>query len=129
MEITLAGAVVHLILFFSILFLYCVVDIGRIKYCVLEGQPQSYKKRKAPEQTEDDNEEAMLVEVDLISTPVDISEKENKQHVETVEIDQISTPVDISQIITEILQTGFDLWEQKTGKKGMTHREMREMFG
>ena len=136
MDITLPGAVVHLVLFFSILFLYCVVGPGRIKYCGLEGPRQSYKKRKAPKQTEDDDEEdeaeeeeedAMLVEVDIISTPVDISEEKN-QHSATVEEDLISTPVDISEI-TERLQTVFDLWEQKTGKKGMTRSELREIYG
>jgi len=159
MEFTLPGTVVHLALFFSILFLYCIVDLGRIKYCVLEGHPQSYKKRKAPEQIqeeEEEEEEEVLVE-DLISTPVDISEVND-----TVEEDLISTPVDISdeQVdidsikkeiestcnfatasegvaalknnpseIMERLQTGFDMWEQRTGKKGMTYSEMREMFG
>ena len=31
--------------------------------------------------------------------------------------------------ITDRLKNGFDLWEQRTGKKGMTYSEMREMFG
>ena len=155
MEITLPGAVVHFFLLwsFSMLFLSCVLNLGGIKYCVLEGHPESYKKRKAPQQIhKEEEEEEEEEEEDLISTPVDISE---------VEEDLISTPVDISEEpeidsikkeiestcnfataseglaalknnpseITERLQTGFDLWEKKTGKKGMTYSEMREMFG
>jgi hypothetical protein len=34
-----------------------------------------------------------------------------------------------SSEITDRLQTGFDVWAQKTGKKGMTYSELREMFG
>ena len=173
MEITLPGAVVHFFLFFSILFLCCVVDLGRIKCCALEGHPQSFKKRKAPpehieesevetedEETEDeetDDEETEEVgeeDEDLIS---DISKEEDQESQENL----ISIPIDISEEldfdsikkeiestcnfataseglaalknnpseITERLQTGFDLWEKKTGKKGMTYSEMREMFG
>ena len=169
MEITLPGAVVHFFLLwsFSMLFLSCVLNLGGIKYCVLEGHPESYKKRKAPQQIhKEEEEEEEEEEEDLISTPVDISEEEEDListpvDISEVEEDLISTPVDISEEpeidsikkeiestcnfataseglaalknnpseITERLQTGFDLWEKKTGKKGMTYSEMREMFG
>jgi hypothetical protein len=40
-------------------------------------------------------------------------------------LDALKTP---SEIINR-LQTGFDLWAQKTGQKGVTYSQMREMFG
>ena len=135
MEITLPEVVVHLFLFFSILFLCCVVDLGRIKYCALEGHPQSYKKRKAPPEHIEEEE----AEEDLISIPIDISEEE-------MEIDSIKKEIESTcnfasasegaaalmnnpSEITDRLQTGFDMWEQKTDKKGMSYSELREMFG
>ena len=103
MEITLPGAVVHFFLFFSILFLCCVVDLGRIKCCALEGHPQSYKKRKAPpehiEEAEvevDDEEREEVREEDedqesqenLISIPIDISEE---HHIDSIKKEIEST--------------------------------------
>ena len=32
-------------------------------------------------------------------------------------------------VIVERLQTGFDMFEERTGKKGMTYSQLREMFG
>jgi hypothetical protein len=34
-----------------------------------------------------------------------------------------------SSEITKRLQTGFDMFEERTGKKGMTYSQLREMFG
>jgi len=31
--------------------------------------------------------------------------------------------------ITKRLRTGFDMFEERTGKKGMTYSQLREMFG
>jgi len=149
MEITLAGAVVHLVLFFSILFLYCVVGSGRIKYCSLDPppqSPQSAKKRKTPPEHIEELEEE---EENIISMPIDISKEEDQDSIdisEKLNIDSIKKEIESTcnfatasegvaalknnpSEITDRLQTGFDLWEQKTGKKGMTYSELREMFG
>jgi len=40
-------------------------------------------------------------------------------------VDALKNPYEIR----DRLQTGFDLWKQNTGKKGMTYSELREMFG
>jgi len=86
-----------------------------------------------PEEEEEEEEE------DTVSDdPVDISEELDfdsiKKEIEsTCNFDSASEGVaalknDPSEI-TDRLKTGFDLWEQRTGKKGMTYSEMREMFG
>ena len=85
------------------------------------------------EQEEEEEEE------DTVSDdPIDISEEHHidsiKKEIEsTCNFDTASEGVaalknDPSEI-TDRLKTGFDLWEQRTGKKGMTYSEMREMFG
>jgi len=32
-------------------------------------------------------------------------------------------------VIVERLKTGFDMFEEQTGKRGMTYSQLREMFG
>jgi hypothetical protein len=89
--------------------------------------------------TEQEEEEEEEEEEDTVSDdPVDISEELDidsiKKEIEsTCNFDTASEGVaalknDPSEI-TDRLKTGFDLWEQRTGKKGMTYSEMREMFG
>jgi hypothetical protein len=129
--------------------LYCALDIGRIKYAVSEVYRPSFKKIKDPEHTqqddgeeedgeekEDDGEEE---EEGLISTPIDISVSEElvidsiKKEIESTcnfaTAREGLVALDNPSEITDRLQTGFDMWEHKTGKKGMTYSELRGMFG
>jgi hypothetical protein len=136
MEVTLTGAAVQLVLFLSILFLYCALDVGRIKYAVLEKHPEHTQQDDGEEDGEEEEEED---EEDLISEPIDISVSDElgidsiKKEIESTcnfaTASEGLVALDNPSEITDRLQTGFDMWEHKTGKKGMTYSELRGMFG
>ena len=42
---------------------------------------------------------------------------------------EFKNPVDACKDIESVIKSGFDEYTEKTGKKGMTYLQLREMFG
>jgi len=146
MKIELPDIVVFLALFFSVLYFY-LERFGEIKYAILEhaSQPSPIKKRKSVEVHEEtitdfpldielpENMEeeyvTMNTEVQEETSNMDSIKKEIESTCNFVTTEQGIAALNNPSEITERLQTGFDMWEQRTGKKGMTYSELRELFG
>lgn len=148
MKIELPDIVVFLVLFFSFLYIY-LERFGEIKYAVLEHAPQPIKKRKPVEVHEEETITDSPLDIELpenieeefvITNTSDTKVKEEASNIDSIkkEIESTcnfsSTEEGVAALnnpseITNRLQTGFDMWEERTGKKGMSYSQMRELFG
>ncbi len=106
--------------------------------CVLVARWKDDSSQVVVSTTEQEEEEEEEEEDTVSDDPIDISEEHHidsiKKEIEsTCNFDTaregVATLKNDPSEITDRLKTGFDLWEQRTGKKGMTYSEMREMFG
>ena len=151
MKIEVPDIVVFLVLFFSVLYFY-LMGFGEVTYTTT---PLPIKKRKPvsvyeetitdfpldielPENMEEEFEtETNDMEVEV---EVEAEVKEEAFNMDSIKkeiestcnfatakegLDALENP---SEIINR-LQTGFDMWEERTNQKGMTYSQLREFFG